>query len=84
MNQVHGGDEQRVSAAHVMLASGFSRGQQWGNVKLNDQNLLKIEALNGATAQEIYDVALHVQTTCKEKLGISLETEARILGDFSH
>lgn len=82
MNQVHGGDAQRVSAAHVMLAAGFSRGQTWGNVKLNDHNLLKIEALPGATAQDIYDVAMNIQQTCEQKLGIHLEPEARILGEF--
>lgn len=83
MNRVHGGDAKRVSAAHVMLASGFHRGQVWGNVKLNDKNLLKIEALPGATAQEIYDVATLIQKTCLEKLGVNLEPEARILGSFA-
>jgi len=83
MNQVHGGDTKRISAAHVMLASGFSRGQQWGKVKLNNQNLLKIEALPGATAQEIYDVATHIQQTAQQKLGVRLEPEASILGDFN-
>jgi len=82
MNLVHGGDTKRVSAAHVMLASGFSRGQRWGNVKLNDNNLLKIEALPDASAQEIYDVAMQIQKTCFEKLGLNLEPEARILGNF--
>jgi UDP-N-acetylmuramate dehydrogenase len=82
MNKVHGGDELRVSAAHVMLASGFVRGQSWGNVKLNDKNVLKIEALYGATAQEIYQVAKHIQRTCKEVTGIELIPEARILGEF--
>lgn len=81
-NRVHGGIEQRVSAAHVMLAAGFSRGQSWDNIKLNDKNLLKIEALPGATAQEIYDVAKLIQETCYQKLGIQLEPEARILGEF--
>ncbi len=83
MNRVHGGDEKRVSAAHVMLAAGYNRGQKWDHVKLNDQNLLKIEALPGATAKEIYAVAQEIQKVCFEKLAISLETEARILGDFS-
>ena len=82
MNQVHGGNKSRVSAAHVMLAAGFKRGQQWGNVKLNNQNLLKIEATPGATASEIYAVVKHIQKTCKDKLGILLEPEAQLLGEF--
>ncbi len=83
MNKVHGGDSRRVSAAHVMLASGFNRGQTWGKVKLNDKNLLKVEALEGATAKEIYDVSRMIQTKCLDMLGINLEFEVRILGDFS-
>ncbi len=83
MNQVHGGDSSRVSAAHVMLAAGFKRGQSWGNIKLGDKNLLKIEALPGATAQELYNTVLLIQKTVKEKLNIDLEPEAQILGDFN-
>ena len=83
MNTVHGGNRKRVSAAHVMLAAGFTRGQTWNHVKLNDQNLLKIEALEGATAQELYDVAKEIQATCQEKLNIQLKPEARILGTFA-
>ena len=82
MNSVHGGSEQRVSAAHVMLAAGFRRGQSWGNVKLNDSNLLKIEALDGATAQDIFNVVQTIVDTVRDKLGITLVAEARILGDF--
>ena len=83
MNTVHGGDAMRVSAAHVMLAAGFSRGQAWGKVKLNDQHLLKIENAGGATAQEIYNVAKNIQRTVREKLGIELKPEVRILGEFT-
>lgn len=85
MNKVHGGDSSRVSAAHVMLAAGFSRGQTFadGRVKLNDQNLLKIEALRGATAQDIYNTMRQIQQTVAEKIDITLEPEARILGTFS-
>lgn len=82
MNTVHGGDARRVSAAHVMLAAGFKRGQKWDNVRLNEKNVLKIEALPGATAQEIYTVSRHIQKTCDEKLGVRLEPEAQLLGEF--
>jgi UDP-N-acetylmuramate dehydrogenase len=83
MNQVHGGNSMRVSAAHVMLAAGFKRGQVWGKVKLHDKNLLKIENAGGATAKEIYDTAMHIIETVQSKFGVNLEPEAKILGDFS-
>lgn len=82
MNRVHGGSTSRVSAAHVMLAAGFKRGQQWGNVKLNDHNLLKIETTHGATASDVYNVVKLIQKTCEDKLGIRLEPEAQLLGEF--
>jgi UDP-N-acetylmuramate dehydrogenase len=82
MNQVHGGAEKRVSAAHVLLAAGFSRGQTWGPVRLHPDHILKIENTGGATAQNIYDVAMEIVDTVREKLGIELQPEVRFLGEF--
>ena len=83
MNKVHGGDQLRVSAAHALLAGGFKRGQSWGQVRLNPNHVLKLENAGGASAQEIYDVAMEIISTCQTKLGITLEPEVRFLGDFS-
>lgn len=81
-SKIHGGDAQRASAAHVLFAAGFSRGQQWGNVRLHPQHVLKIETLPGATAQEVYTVATHIMATVKDTLGIELEAEVKFLGTF--
>ncbi len=82
MNQVHGGTSSRVSAAHVMLAAGFERGQTWGDVRLHPQHVLKIENAGNATSQEIYAVAQEIIQTVKTKLGVDLDPEIRFLGDF--
>lgn len=82
-NAIHGGSVSRVSAAHVLLAAGFKRGQAWGPVRLHPDHVLKIENTGGATAQQIYNVAQEIITTVKEKLDIILEVEVRFLGDFS-
>lgn len=82
-NRIHGGDTLRVSAALVLLAAGFHRGQSWGPVRLHPAHVLKIENTGGATSQQIHDVAQHVIATVKEKLGIDLEPEVRFLGDFN-
>lgn len=82
MNKVHGGSSTRISAAHVMLAAGFKRGQSWNKVKLNDQNLLKVEAMQGATSQEVYDVAMQIKRTCLQKTNIALQPEVQIVGEF--
>jgi UDP-N-acetylmuramate dehydrogenase len=81
-NQIHGQDSMRVSAAHVLLAAGFKRGQKWGHVGLHPDHILKIENLGNATAQEMYDVVQMILATVKEKLGIDLVPEVRIVGEF--
>jgi UDP-N-acetylmuramate dehydrogenase len=82
MNQVHGGDQKRVSASHVLLAAGFERGQAWGPVRLHPDHILKIENTGGATAQQIYDVAQEIVRTVKEKLNVDIQPEVRFLGVF--
>lgn len=84
MNRVHGGTSSRVSAAHVMLAAGFQRGQTWfdGAVRLHPQHVLKIENAGNATSQQIHDVAMEIIQTVKAQLDVDLEPEIRFLGDF--
>lgn len=81
-NKVHGGDSKRVSAAHVLLAAGFKRGQTWGNVRLHPDHILKIENTGNATAQEIYDVAQFIIKQVKENLDIYLVPEVKCIGEF--
>ena len=81
-NKIHGGSTSRVSAAHVLLAAGFHRGQAWGGVRLHPDHILKIENFNGASAQEVYDVAQLIITEVKTKLGIVLEPEVKFIGEF--
>lgn len=81
-NNIHGGSTQRASAAHVLLAAGFNRGQHWDRVRLHPQHVLKIETLSGATAEEVYTVAQEIITTVQDKLDITLIPEVRFLGKF--
>lgn len=81
-NVIHGGNKARVSAAHVLLAAGFQRGQSWGNVRLHPNHILKVENIGNASAQEIYDVVQHILQTVKQKLNIDLEPEVRFIGEF--
>ena len=81
-NQIHGGDSHRASAAHVLLASGFKRGQSWDHVQLHDRHVLKIVTHPGATASEVYDVAQEIISTARSKTGIALEPEPKFIGEF--
>jgi len=82
-NKLHGGNALRVSAAHVLLAAGFKRGQSWGAVRLHPQHVLKLENSGGATSQEIYDVAQHIMQVIQTELNINLEPEVKFLGHFN-
>ncbi len=82
MNSVHSGDMSRVSAAHVLLAAGFVRGQTWGDVRLHPQHVLKLENVGTASSQDIFNVSKEIVTTVKEKLGVTLVPEVRFFGDF--
>lgn len=79
-SQVHGGDSHRASAAHVLLAAGFQRGQTWDKVRLHKDHVLKIETIEGATATEVFEVVQEITKTVQEKLGITLEPEVKFLG----
>lgn len=81
-NRIHGGDPSRVSAALVLLAVGFERGQEFGSVRLHPKHVLKLENTGEATAQDVYDTARHIIQTVYNKLGITLEPEVRFLGRF--
>jgi UDP-N-acetylmuramate dehydrogenase len=81
-NRIHGGSDQRASAAHVLLAAGFTRGQTWDRVRLHPKHVLKIETLAGATAEEVYTVTQEIITTVQDKLDITLIPEVRFLGKF--
>jgi UDP-N-acetylmuramate dehydrogenase len=81
MNCVHGGSGRRVSAALVLLAAGYERGQRWGDVRLNPRHLLKLENTGGATAADVAKAARDIQVAVKQKLGIELESEVRFLGE---
>ncbi|MFO0920388.1 MAG: UDP-N-acetylmuramate dehydrogenase [Candidatus Saccharimonadales bacterium] len=82
-NLLHSGDSFRISAAHVLLAAGFNRGQSWGSVRLHPEHVLKIENTGGATSQQIYNVAKEIIETVEHKLHVQLKPEVRMLGRFS-
>lgn len=81
-NQLHSGDKVRVSAAHVLLAAGFKRGQKWGNVRLHPEHVLKLENTGNATASEMHAVVQKIIKTVDKKLKIKLQPEVQILGKF--
>lgn len=81
-SKIHGGSAERASAAHVLLAAGFQRGQRWKNVQLHPSHVLKLATLPGAKSQEVFEVVKEIQASVYQKLGIHLQPEVRFMGDF--
>lgn len=81
-NKVHGGSRYRASAAHVLLAAGFYRGQRWGNVRLHPAHVLKVQTLEGATASEVFAVTQAIAAEVKKRLGVLLVPEVSHIGTF--
>ena len=84
MSRVHGRNQRRVSAAHVLLAAGFRRGQRFGPVRIHPDHVLKIENDQAADSQTIYNVARQIQARVFERLKVKLEFEVATIGDFNN
>lgn len=52
-----------------------------GGAQVSPKHAGFIVNIGGATAQDIIDLIAHIQKTVKEETGVSLETEARIIGE---
>ena len=74
----------RFPAALVMRASGFMNGDSWGNVGLSPYHILSICTYPGATGSDVVALSDIIRAQVTERLGIVLEPEVRLLGDFTH
>ncbi len=72
--------EVKVAAAALIQNAGFSPGYRKGNVGLSPKHALILIAHSGATALEIVDFAEEVQGAVREKFGVVLEPEVRLIG----
>jgi UDP-N-acetylmuramate dehydrogenase len=75
-----GPGEVKVFAAGLIESAGFRRGYRKGNVGLSPKHALIIIAHRRATAREVIAFAEEVQGKVKEKFGIVLRPEIRLVG----
>jgi UDP-N-acetylmuramate dehydrogenase len=73
----------RFPAALAMRASGFMNGDRWGNVGLSPYHILAICTYPEATGSDVVALGDIIRTRVSERLGIILEPEVRLLGDFT-
>ncbi|MCI6915696.1 MAG: UDP-N-acetylmuramate dehydrogenase [Lachnospiraceae bacterium] len=57
-------------------------GFQIGGARVSEKHCGFVINAGNATSKDVYDVIKHVQKTVLEKLGVVLETEVRLIGDF--
>ncbi len=70
----------KLSAAWLIERSGLSKGTVRGPVGLSTRHSLAIVNRGGATAAQIVDFAVEIQTRVRDEFGVSLRPEPRPLG----
>ena len=83
MNKVHNRQPGRISATHVLLASGFVRGQKFGKVRLHPDHVLKLDNYQNGSSEDIYKTARFIQKTVWDKFKIKLQFEVSLWGEFN-
>ncbi|MCL6637763.1 MAG: UDP-N-acetylmuramate dehydrogenase [Alicyclobacillus sp.] len=67
-------------AGRLIEAAGL-KGLRYGNAQISEKHANFIVNLGGARAEDVLWLMRHAQATVRERFGIQLETEVRILGE---
>ncbi len=59
------------------------RGYSIGGAKISDKHSGFIINTGDATCKDVFELIKHIQSTVKERFGVELEPELRIVGDFT-
>ncbi|MCA1839170.1 MAG: UDP-N-acetylmuramate dehydrogenase [Actinomycetota bacterium] len=70
-----------LSAGKLIESAGL-KGRRLSNAMVSDKHANFFLALDGANAQDVYDLMAHVQTTVRKSSGILLQPEVRVVGRF--
>ncbi len=70
----------KISAAFLIQSAGFERGCRKGRVGLSPYHTLILVNHGGATAREIVDFATEVRNGVRERYGVILAPEPRLVG----
>ena len=68
--------------AGKLIEDAGLKGFQVGGAKVSEKHSGFIVNAGGATANDVLSLIRHIQITVKEKFGVELETEVKIVGEF--
>lgn len=57
------------------------QGLKWGGAQISEKHAGFIVNVDNATATDYVELIAHIQKTIKEKFGVTLETEVRVIGE---
>jgi len=67
-----------------MRAGGFMNGDRWGAVGLSPHHILAICGYPGAAGSDVVALGRLVQARIRERFGIALEPEVRLVGRLKY
>lgn len=68
--------------AGALIEQSGLKGFRLGGAEISEKHAGFVVNLGDATAKDVLDVIKHAQKTVKEKFGVDLEPEVRIIGEF--
>lgn len=75
-----GGGRVKLSAAWLIEAAGFNRGERFGRAGLSTRHSLALINRGGATAEDVIGLAAKVRRQVRQVLGVGLDPEPIFLG----
>lgn len=70
----------KLSAARLIEAAGFSRGDKRGGAAISSRHTLALTNAGGATAKDVLMLAREIRDTVRTKFGVTLINEPVLLG----
>jgi UDP-N-acetylmuramate dehydrogenase len=70
----------KVSAAWMIEKAGIAKGTREGGAGISSKHVLALTNQENATAAEIHTLAIKCKRAVKDRFGIELESEVRLLG----
>jgi UDP-N-acetylmuramate dehydrogenase len=70
----------KTSAAWLIEHAGFKKGESRGNAGISPKHVLALTNNGGASAMAIVELAMEIRDVVRNKYGISLQPEVKIIG----